>query len=76
MHYLEDYPRFNYEGKIIKIHVDLSKDTGELDENWHDIINLGSAKEILKGNHVKLIKEFQKYVECEYAIIQNIFQRI
>nr|WP_251860582.1 helix-turn-helix domain-containing protein [Clostridium sp. Marseille-Q2269] len=75
MYYLEDYPRFNYEGKIIKIHVDLSKDTEELDENWHDIINLGSAKEILKGNHSKLIEEFQKYVKCEYAIIQNVFSK-
>ncbi|MGO5093831.1 helix-turn-helix domain-containing protein [Clostridium sporogenes] len=75
MHYLEDYPRFNYEGKIIKINVDLSKDTNELEEIWHDIINLGSAKEILKGNHGELIKEFQKYVECEYAIIQNIFSK-
>ncbi len=40
--------------------MDLSKDTEELDENWHDIINLGSAKEVLKGNHGKLIKETSK----------------
>lgn len=75
IYYLEDYPRFNYEGKIIRIHADLSQDGKDLEKIWYDIINLGSGKEVLKGKHYKLVQEFQKYVHCEYGLVQYIFSQ-
>ncbi|SQC03018.1 helix-turn-helix domain-containing protein [Clostridium tetanomorphum] len=72
-YYIEDYSRYNYEGKISKIILDSYEGEEELEKTWHNIINLGIAKNILRKNQIKLIEETQNEIEFNYGVLREVF---
>ncbi|WP_410506218.1 helix-turn-helix domain-containing protein [Haloimpatiens sp. FM7315] len=71
--YLEDYDRFNYENKIIKVNINPLVEKGEFNHDFRNCINIGEAKELLKETSKKFIIELQKDVEFLYAAIHDVF---
>lgn len=47
-YYLEEYDRFNYINKIIKLQTDFVLPSMQLKHRWKEKINLGEAKELVK----------------------------
>ncbi len=74
-YFLEDYDRFNYEDKIIKINVDTALDGEEFNHEFRDTINLGRAKFILMETQRNFIKDIQKDIGFNYAIVHGMFSK-
>ncbi|GAA0746750.1 helix-turn-helix domain-containing protein [Clostridium oceanicum] len=73
--YLESYHRFQYKGRIIKINVDVSSDYIEFNNVFNYSINIGNYKNMLKNENYYLLKEFQKHIQSEFVILNNIFPK-
>lgn len=70
--HLEDYERYNYDNKIIKLDFDLE---GEMisEFNKPDTINLGNASLLLEEENRRLLEDIQFKINFKYAIISNLF---
>ncbi|MGH4050917.1 MAG: helix-turn-helix domain-containing protein [Clostridium sp.] len=71
--YLEDYDRFNYTNKIIKLQTDFSLTSSELKHKWKENINLGQAKELIKAREQGYLRTLQNNIGFENGIVQNLF---
>ncbi len=72
-YYLEDYARFNYTNKIIKLQTDSLLPGSELQHRWKEKINLGQAKELIKAGEQGYLRSIQEAIGFENGIIQNLF---
>lgn len=73
--YLEDYDRFNYENKIIKVDINPLLEKEELQHDFKRYISIGEAKELLKESNRRALVEIQNHIEFQYALIYNIFSQ-
>ncbi|MFD3157725.1 helix-turn-helix domain-containing protein [Haloimpatiens sp. FM7330] len=71
--YLEDYDRYDYEDRIIKVDVDVCSQGREFKHSFTETINLGNAKELLKDCQREFVTSLQKDIEFTYGIIYEIF---
>ncbi|NLL81969.1 MAG: helix-turn-helix domain-containing protein [Tissierellia bacterium] len=70
--YLEDYERYHFDNRIIKLDIDLNKEP--IDEfEKPNIINLGDISLLLEEENIKILKEMQKQIRFEYCIINRLF---
>jgi len=72
-YYLEDYDRFNYTNKIIKLQTDFLLPGKELQHRWKEKINLGQAKELIKAREQGYLRAIQEVIGFENGIVQNLF---
>ena len=70
--YLEDYERYHFDNRIIKLDIDLNNET--IDE-FHkpNLINLGDISLLLEEENMKILKEIQKQIRFKYCIINRLF---
>lgn len=73
--YLDDYERFNYEEKIIRLQIDAAESTGNFDHNYKEVIYLGYGYDLLKENHREYIKDIQHNIGFEYGKITKLFSK-
>ncbi|WP_026881192.1 helix-turn-helix domain-containing protein [Clostridium akagii] len=73
IYYLEDYDRFNSENKINKINIDMSKDLGQFEKNFKNIINVGEAFDLLIEDNKDILEELQQQIGYNYARLLNVF---
>ena len=72
--YLENYPRFVFEDRIIKINIDLSNCIGgELSLKGFDTIYLGHCKDLLSQKKRSLIEDSKRDLNFKYGLIKDIF---
>lgn len=71
-YYLEDYDRFNYEDKIVKLNLDMSEDRGEFEKGFKRIINAGDAFDLLIEDNKDILEELQYDIGFEYARLLNL----
>jgi len=72
-YYLEDYDRFNYTNKIIKLQTDSLLPSTKLQHRWKEKINLGQAKELIKAGEQGYLRSIQEAIGFKNGIIQNLF---
>jgi AraC-like DNA-binding protein len=73
-HYLEDYNRFNYESKTIRLDIDLFEELEPWDVEIENIVDLGQVKNLLKEENKRLIEEIQKEIGFKYGLLHGIFE--
>lgn len=71
--YLEEYDRFNYTNKIIKLQTDFVLPSTNLHHRWKEKINLGQAKELIKAREQGYLRAIQEAIGFENGIVQNLF---
>lgn len=71
--YLEDYDRYNYEERIVKVDIDLAEEQGEFLEEFKDSINLPKAWELLNDEVKHSLTELQKEINFDYGRVQCLF---
>ena len=71
--YLDDYDRFNYTNKIIKLQTDFANASSPLQHRWKQNINLGQAKELIKAREQGYLRTLQETLCFENGIVQNLF---
>ncbi|WP_125152301.1 helix-turn-helix domain-containing protein [Clostridium rectalis] len=71
--YLENYDRFSYENKIIRINIDVEDELEEMDKSFKEIINLGDAFDLLIEDNKDILEEIQEEVSFKYGRILNVF---
>mgnify|MGYP000898957171 CR=1 FL=1 len=70
--YIEDYERYNYDNRIIKLDIDLMKESiAELIRP--DLIDLGDISLLLEEENIKILKEVQNQIGFKYCIINRLF---
>ena len=72
IHYMEDYERYNYDNKIIKIDIDLKKDTMETFTK-PDLIDLGDIYLLLEEENRRILEEIQREINFKYCIVNRLF---
>jgi AraC-like DNA-binding protein/beta-xylosidase len=72
-YYLEDYDRFNYTNKIIKLQIDSLLPSTELHHIWEEKINIGQAKELIKAGEQGYLRSIQESIGFRNGVIQNLF---
>jgi len=72
-YYLEDYDRFNYTNKIIKLKTDFAFPSTHLQHRWKEKINLGQAKELIKAREQEYLRTLQEAIGFKNGIVQNLF---
>ena len=72
-YYLEDYDRFNYTNKIIKLQTDSLLPGRKLQHVWREKLNLGQAKELIKSGEQGYLRSIQEAIGFENGIVQNLF---
>ncbi|MEK6264934.1 MAG: helix-turn-helix domain-containing protein [Clostridium sp.] len=71
--YLENYDRFNYTNKIIKLQTDFLLEGNPLKHVWKEKINLGDAKELIKAREQEYLRSIQQTIGFKNGIVQNLF---
>ncbi|MFL0252696.1 helix-turn-helix domain-containing protein [Clostridium neuense] len=74
-YYLEDYDRYNYEEKICKVTLNMSKEIGEFEKDFKDVINVGDAFELLIEDNKDILEMIQDEIGFKYARILNVFSQ-
>nr|WP_300005945.1 helix-turn-helix domain-containing protein [Tissierella sp.] len=70
--YLEDYERYNYDNRIIKLDIDLSKE--EIDTFLKpEIIDLGDISLLLEEENRNILREIQAEIGFKYALVNRLF---
>ena len=72
-YYLEDYDRYNYEERIIKIHIDAAKSGEDFKHEHNHIVNLKHSKELLKEIQKQYLVNIQKDIGFKYIMLQELF---
>lgn len=70
--YIEDYERYNFDNKIIKLDIDLNKDPETYFQN-PNLIDLGDISLLLEGENMRILKEVQSRIGFKYALIHRLF---
>ncbi len=70
--YLEDYERYNYDNRIIKLDIDLD---GEVIDEFQrpDLIDLGDISLLLEEENRRILEEIQVEVGFKYCLINRLF---
>ncbi len=71
--YLEDYERYNYDNKIIKLDIDL--EGGETIEEFSrpDLIDLGDISLLLEEENRRILEEIQREIGFKYCLVNRLF---
>lgn len=70
--YLEGYERYNYDNRIIKLDIDLNKESiGEFESP--QIIDLGDISLLLEEENRNILREIQSEIGFKYAIVNRLF---
>lgn len=70
--YIEDYERYDYDNRIIKIDIDLNKDS--VDEyRKPDVIDLGDIYLLLEEENRRILEEIQREIKFKYCIVNRLF---
>lgn len=70
--YIEDYERYNYDNKIVKLDIDLNKDP--IDEfQGPNLIDLGDISLLLEEENMRILKEVQSQIGFKYCLINRLF---
>lgn len=70
--YLEDYERYNYDNRIIKLDIDLKKEQiGRF--KVPDLIDLGDISLLLEEENRDILRTIQAEIKFEYALVNNLF---
>jgi AraC-like DNA-binding protein len=71
-HYIEDFERYNFDNRIIKLDIDLYKDP--IDEfEKPNLIVLGDISLLLEEENMRILKEIQGEIGFKYCIINKLF---
>lgn len=71
-YYIEDYERYDYDNRIIKLDIDLNKESiGKIKKP--NIIDLGDASLLLEEENRYILKEIQREIGFEYCLINKLF---
>lgn len=70
--YLEDYERYNYDNKIIKLDIDLEGETIE-EFSRPDLIDLGDISLLLEEENRRILEEIQREIGFKYCLINRLF---
>lgn len=71
-HHIEDYERYNYDNRIIKIDIDLNRDP--IDEFYKpDLIDLGDISLLLEEENIRILKEIQGEISFKYCLVNRLF---
>jgi AraC-like DNA-binding protein len=73
VYYLEDYDRYNFEDKINKINIDMSRDLGGFDKNFKEIIDVGDAFDLLIEDNKDILEELEEEIGFKYARLLKVF---
>ncbi|MEW8957397.1 helix-turn-helix domain-containing protein, partial [Clostridium sp.] len=73
--YVEDYDRYNYEERIIKIDVDAGKTIGDFSHFYKEEIELPEAYHMLEGEVIKSLNTIQEEIDFNHGKIRGIFSR-
>lgn len=73
--YLEDYDRFTYENRIIKVDIDPTAEGEKYERPLCNIIDLGNAYELIDEKNKVIVSDIQKKIGFKYGIIRNIFSK-
>lgn len=73
--YLEDYDRFNYEDKIFKVNVDLTKEYSAFNRRFQEVINVGQGTELLKEKQRSFVEEIQNDIEFKYVLVSKLLSK-
>ncbi len=70
--YLEDYERYNFDNRIIKLDIDLNK---EPIDNFKrpEIIDLGDISLLLEEENRNILREIQAEIGFKYTIVNKLF---
>lgn len=70
--YIEDYERYNYDNRIIKLDIYLNEEPiSELKRP--DIINLGDISLLLEEENRRILEEVQREIGFKYGIVNRLF---
>lgn len=71
-HFIEDYERYNYDNRIIKLDLDLSKES--IDEFAKpNLIDLGDISLLLEEENRHILKEIQNEIGFKYCLVNKLF---
>src|SRR5690606_20106447 len=70
--YLEDYERYNYDNKIIKLDLDLLSEPIDI-FNRPNTLHLGNAVLLLEEENRRILEEIQREIGFKYIIINRLF---
>jgi AraC-like DNA-binding protein len=73
IYYLEDYDRFNSEAKINKINIDMSRDLGEFEKSFKEVVNVGDAFDLLIEDNKDILEELEEEIGFIHARLLNVF---
>lgn len=70
--YIEDYERYDYDNRIIKLDIDLDKEpTQEFEKP--NLIDLGDSSLLLEEENRHVLKEIQKEIGFKYCLVNKLF---
>lgn len=70
-YYLQDYSRFNYEGKINRIDVSLSSEE-VLNRCWEDLFILGNVNKLFNENNKNIVVEMKKDINFSHILLTEV----
>lgn len=71
-HLLVNYERYDYDNKIIKIYIDLDKESEE-EFKTPDLIDLGDISLLLEEENRRTLEEIQSEIGFKYCIVNRLF---
>lgn len=71
--YLEDYDRYKFKDKIIKVDFDISSECGKLEKKFLEVIDIGNAKELLNEENKNILRCISDNIGFNYGIIHGLF---
>ncbi|CAM2944544.1 helix-turn-helix domain-containing protein [Hathewaya histolytica] len=71
--YLEDYDRFSYEDRLIKLSIDASKNSGSFNKEFKEDLVLPKAWEVKNQHYMDQLRYIQKEIGFEYGKIGGWF---
>lgn len=71
--YLQNYDRYNFENKIVKVRIDVDDEIDEFDNSFKDVINIGDAFDLLLEDNKDILEEIQEEISFKHGRIFNLF---
>ena len=70
--YIEQYERYHYDNRIIKLEIDLKNSPIDVFEK-PGLIDIGDISLLLEEENIKMLKEIQSQIKFKYCIINRLF---
>jgi AraC-like DNA-binding protein len=70
--YIEDYERYNYDNRIIKLDIDLNRES-KTEFMKPNLINLGDISLLLEEENIRILKEIQGQIGFKYCLVNRLF---